>query len=75
MKKFVKGHRPALDFIKAIKKPIPIDVVQIDEPFTVETMEGLMKGKAGDYLVYGVNGEMYPIDLEIFYKTYDIVKV
>jgi len=74
MKKFVKGHRPNLTFERAIKKPIAIEVVQIDEPFTVETMEGLMKGKAGDYLVWGVNGEMYPIDLEIFHKTYDLVK-
>jgi hypothetical protein len=31
-----------------------------------------MKGKKGDYLIVGIHGEMYPIDNEIFKKTYDI---
>lgn len=73
MKKFKKGDIPDLSFKKAKKKPIAIQVVQINEPFEVETLEGLMKGKAGDWLVVGVNGEMYPIADDIFKKTYDIV--
>lgn len=32
-----------------------------------------MKGKAGDVLITGVQGEMYPCDLEIFKQTYEIV--
>lgn len=56
-----------------VKKPIPIKAEQRDEPFTVETLEGTLKGKAGDYLVVGVNGEQYPVDREIFEKTYDQV--
>jgi len=72
MKKFKKGKVPKLKFQKAIKKPIAIRCIQIDEPFEVETMEGLMKGKKGDYLIVGIHGEMYPIDKKIFLKTYDI---
>lgn len=64
---------PDLSFKKAIKKPIPIRCVQIMEPFTVETMEGLMKGKSGDWLMVGIHGEMYPIDNEIFGKTYNLI--
>lgn len=59
--------------MKYIKKPIPIEAVQINEPFEVKTMEGLMKGKAGDYLITGVRGEQYPCDKEIFEETYELV--
>ena len=71
---FKKDNIPDLDFKKAMKKPIAIRCIQIDEPFKVETLEGTMKGKKGDWLMIGVNGEMYPCDKAIFDKTYDIVK-
>ena len=60
------------DFERAIKKPIPIRCLQIDEPFEVETMEGILRGKKGDWLMVGVSGEVYPCDREIFEKTYDL---
>jgi len=44
------------------------------EPFAVETMEGTMRGKAGDFLMEGVRGEQYPCDREIFLETYVEVK-
>jgi hypothetical protein len=72
MLKFFQNKNPKLDFKKAIKKPIAIKCVQIDEPFEVESMEGLVKGKAGDWLMVGVNGEMYCCDAAIFKKTYDL---
>lgn len=53
-----------------IKKPIPIEAVQQTAPFKTQTLEGELEGKAGDYLVTGVNGEQYPVDREIFEKTY-----
>ncbi len=58
---------------KAMKKPIPLDVRCMPETFSVETLESIMQGKAGDWLITGVNGEMYPCDAAIFAKTYDIV--
>lgn len=74
MLKFKKGEIPELKFKKAIKKPIPIRCVQIDEPFEVETLEGTLSAKAGDWLMIGIHGEMYAIDQEIFQKTYDLCK-
>jgi hypothetical protein len=65
---------PKLPFQQAVKKPIPVKCIQMDEPFIVETMEGPMKGKAGDYLIIGIKGEAYPCDKEIFEETYEIVK-
>jgi hypothetical protein len=74
MKKFKKGTVPELDYKKALKKPIPVRCIQIEEAFEVETLEGLMKGQPGDWLMIGVNGEMYPCAKEIFEKTYDLQK-
>lgn len=74
MKKFKKGTIPDLEYKKALKKPIPVRCIQINEPFEVETLEGVMKGKSGDWLMVGINGEMYPIADEIFRKTYDVIE-
>ncbi len=72
MKIFKQANLPKLDFKEAIKKPISIKCVQIDEPFKVESMEGVMKGKKGDWLMLGIDGELYCCDQEIFKKTYDL---
>ncbi|WP_410005265.1 PGDYG domain-containing protein [Aequorivita nionensis] len=73
MKRFLQDETPNLKFKKALKKPIPIKCIQIDEPFEVESMEGLVKGKKGDWLMVGINGEKYVCDAAIFKKTYDII--
>jgi|TARA_R110002051_G_scaffold81751_2_gene145961 hypothetical protein len=64
---------PDYAFAKAKKKPIAIRCLQIHEPFVVETMEGRMKGKKGDWLMVGVDDEMYACDQEIFKKTYQLI--
>lgn len=71
---FKQHSIPNLPFKNAVKKPIAIKCIQIDEPFTVETMEGTMQGKKGDWLMVGIHGEMYPIDNSIFEKSYDLIK-
>ena len=73
MLKFTQNKMPKMNFKKAVKKPIPIKCIQIDEPFEVESMEGVMRGKAGDWLMVGVNGEKYVCDDGIFRKSYDLV--
>lgn len=59
-------------FVKAIKKPIPVDAVQLFEPFSVKTKEGVMTGKAGDFLMIGIHGEKYPCDCQVFIDSYDV---
>ena len=59
---------------KCMKKPIAVKAIQIQEDFRVDTMEGDYKqGKAGDYLMCGVMGELYICDKEIFEMSYDWV--
>jgi hypothetical protein len=53
------------------KRPLVIWAKKMREPFEVVTLEGTMSGKAGDYLIKGVEGEEYPCDAEIFKKTYE----
>ena len=56
------------------KKPIVVYCKQINEEFQVDTLEGNYKtGKPGDYLMRGVDGELYICDKEIFEKTYDVL--
>ena len=69
-----KGEIPAYPFKKAVKKPVAVRCIQMQEPFKVETMEGVLDGKAGDYLMIGVRGEMYPCDKEIFHETYELLE-
>jgi hypothetical protein len=56
------------------KKPIIVQCKQINEEFRVDTLEGNYKqGKAGDYLMCGIDKELYICDKDIFEKTYDIL--
>ncbi len=58
---------------KRYKKTKPIILAkQMTEDFTVETLEGTMRGKAGDYLCEGIAGERYPCRRDIFEDTYTL---
>jgi len=37
----------------------------------IKTLEGEMVGSVGDWIIRGVNGEIYPCKPDIFAKTYD----
>lgn len=56
-----------------VKKPVIIQAKQMDHDFEVQTLEGLMKGKAGDYYIIGTHGETYPCKKEIFEENYEVV--
>ena len=39
----------------------------------IQTLEGVMLGNIGDFIIKGVAGEFYPCKPEIFYATYEQV--
>ena len=39
----------------------------------IPTMEGVMEARRGDYIIRGVNGELYPCKPDIFKKTYELL--
>ena len=40
----------------------------------IYTLEGIMTASLGDYIIKGVNGELYPCKPDIFEKTYEKVE-
>lgn len=64
VQKFMKGN---------IKLNFPSDN-ENDAYLLIETLEGTMIAKIGDYIIKGVNGEYYPCKADIFHKTYEEVK-
>lgn len=56
------------------KKPITVKATKMYGEFRVETMEGDYKqGKPGDYLMVGIDGEVYICDGDIFERSYDFL--
>lgn len=39
----------------------------------IQTLEGVMRARFGDWIIKGVNGEFYPCKDDIFLKTYEPV--
>lgn len=43
-----------------------------DQPWVeIPTLEGVMRGDAGDWIICGVHGELYPCKPDIFAMTYE----
>ena len=61
---------------KARKKPVEVEFREVEAVVEViHTLEGILyAGKKTHFIVKGVNGEIYPIQKEIFYKTYDVIE-
>ena len=74
MKTF-KTFEQVADMTPCIKRPIVVHAKKMDEEFHVNSLEGNYKqGKPGDYLMRGIEGELYICDGEIFEKSYDFVQ-
>lgn len=44
-----------------------------DVEMYIDTLEGLMTAQPGDYVIRGVQGELYPCKPDIFAATYELV--
>ena len=42
--------------------------------FSIKTLEGVMHGGAGDWIICGIQGEIYPCKPDIFEATYEAVE-
>ena len=52
--------------------PVRVDYTSTNSPLLkIETLEGTMIARVGDYIIKGVNGEFYPCKPDIFEKTYE----
>lgn len=60
-------------FEDAVHKGI-VSFINTGTPYVaanIETLEGIMMASRGDYIIRGVNGELYPCKPDIFEKTYE----
>jgi len=55
-------------------KPVQIKAKRMLEPFEVQTLEGLMQGQAGDWLIKGTEQEKYPCKDSVFKRKYEWVR-
>ena len=68
-------HENVAKMKPCMKKPITVHAKQINVPFRVNSMEGNYKqGNPGDYLMQGVENELYICGKDIFEKTYNFLE-
>lgn len=60
--------------IKIRKRPIVVKAVELKEKVRIHTREGRLVGEKGEYIIEGIQGEVYPIGRKIFQQTYEVVK-
>jgi hypothetical protein len=48
-------------------------IMRFKDEIRIFTLEGHMTATDGDYIIRGIEGELYPCKPEIFKKTYDAV--
>jgi len=58
--------------LTATKKRIKISYRIAEKIEKIKTLEGEMMALVGDYIITGINGEVYPCKPDIFLKTYDL---
>lgn len=61
------------EVIHVMKKPLQLRAKQLKYEIEIETREGTLKGYEGDYLLEGIDFEVYPVDKSIFFRTYNIL--
>ena len=52
---------------------IRVDYRQKPVVMYIPTLEGVMTAQVGDYIIRGIEGELYPCKPDIFEKTYERV--
>jgi len=65
---FAATYAPVGD--ETYRKTATVTAVQLDEPFAVETLEGVATGVAGDWLVRNETGECWPVPASVFARRY-----
>lgn len=60
---------------EVILKKCNFDKYSIEEAHCeIKTLEGVMRGNGGDYIIRGVRGELYPCKSDIFEMTYELAE-
>jgi hypothetical protein len=52
------------------KRPVVISAFRTTEQVEIETWEGTMTAEPGDWIIRGIQGEIYPCKDSVFKQTY-----
>jgi hypothetical protein len=59
----------------AEKKPVEVMFREVTEREEIRTREGTVVAEPGeDYVIRGIEDEIYPISKDIFHKTYRVIE-
>jgi hypothetical protein len=50
------------------------EIITFETHCDIRTLEGVMRGNVGDWIIKGVHGEIYPCKRDIFEATYEPVE-
>lgn len=67
-------HQSHREIVSAFGANISADKDGAGRPLSITTLEGVMTARVGDWIIKGVNGEVYPCKPDIFEKTYEQVE-
>lgn len=63
------------ELLSEFMKDADVDINYLnDGKIYIETLEGVMTAREGDWIIKGINGEFYPCKPDIFEKTYELVE-
>lgn len=60
--------------IKAIYKDEIVQFFGDSNKLTIQTLEGPIHASVGDYIIKGIQGEIYPCKPVIFHETYELAQ-
>ena len=68
----------AVQFDGTLQSLEAMDIPEVSQELTsdtcqIETLEGVMTARKGDWIIKGVHGEFYPCKPDIFAATYEAV--
>lgn len=67
------GRKETVDYIRIVWNGSV--VVEENGDLLINTLDGWMRCKKGDWIMRGVDGELYPIKNTILKKSYDVVSI
>ena len=70
---FVRGGRVPDWIFDALEARV-LTATNGTDPFRIKTLEGELTVSPNDWIIRGVNGELYPCKPDVFAKTYDSVE-
>ena len=70
---FLSEGRPEGCYVGPDGQPLPKGQTSEEMGLLISTLEGLMIGREHDFIIRGVQGELYPCKPDIFNATYEVV--